>query len=332
MMGRAIPLTIEQASEALRTFRLAKGNYSEAARLAGMDRGTFRGRIEVAQRYIEAGKLSEESDLPPEPEHSARIQLEIETGNVLIASDAHYWPKYDRKRRTFTGHAEKTTMHRAFVKAIKEIKPRVVIMNGDVFDGARASRHPPIGWESTPTIKQELEACQENLSEIEIAAEKAKRIWPLGNHDSRFETRLAMQAPEFEGVGGLDLKSHFPNWEPCWTVFINDDCVVKHRFRNGIHAAHNNTLWSGRTMVTGHLHSAKVWPLTDYNGTRWGVDSGTLCEAPWPQAIDYLEDNPINWRSAFVVLTFHKGRLLQPELCLQHAPGQVDWRGTVRNV
>jgi hypothetical protein len=253
-------------------------------------------------------------------DHPARIHLDIEDGLVLIASDAHYWP------------GVVTTMHRAFVRACKEMKPRAVIMNGDVFDGARISRHSPIMWEEAPTVKQELEACQERLGEIEQASGKAEKIWTFGNHDARFESRLAAVASEFAEVDGMHLKDQFAYWRPCWSTFINDDCVVKHRFKGGIHATHTNTLWSGKSIVTGHLHSAKVTPLTDYNGTRWGVDSGTLCEAPWVQAINYLEDNPVSWRAAFVVLTFHKGTMLQPELCLQHAPGVVDWRGKVYDV
>ena len=253
-------------------------------------------------------------------EHPSRLHIEIENGIVLIASDAHYWPDVV------------TTMHRAFVRACKEMKPSLVIMNGDVFDGARISRHSPIMWEEAPTVKQELEACQERLGEIEQAAGKCEKIWTFGNHDARFESRLASEAPEYADVPGMHLKDNFAFWRPCWSVFINDDVVVKHRFKGGIHATHNNTLWSGKSIVTGHLHSAKVTPLTDYNGTRWGVDSGTLCEAPWAQAINYLEDNPVNWRSAFVVLTIHKGQLLQPELCLQHGPGQVEFRGKVWNV
>jgi hypothetical protein len=253
-------------------------------------------------------------------EHPARIHLDIEDGLVLIASDAHYWP------------GQVTTMHRAFVRACKDMKPRAVIMNGDVFDGARISRHSPIMWEEAPTVKQELEACQERLGEIEQAAGKAEKIWTFGNHDARFESRLAAVASEYADVQGMHLKDAFAFWRPCWSTFVNDDVVIKHRFKGGIHATHNNTLWSGKSIVTGHLHSAKVTPLTDYAGTRWGVDSGTLCEAPWVQAINYLEDNPVNWRAAFVVLTFHKGRLLQPELCLQHAPGQVDWQGKVWDV
>jgi regulatory Fis family protein/calcineurin-like phosphoesterase family protein len=307
------PLSRELAQQTMEAMKACGGNMSDAARMVGIARSTFEARYHRAQQYEQQPEIEA-------PEHAARLHAEVESGIVMVASDAHYWP----------GGA--TTMHRAFVRLCKELQPRIVIMNGDVFDGASVSRHPPIGWETMPSVKQELEACQLRLGEIEQAAGKARKIWPLGNHDARFETRLAMQASEYKGVDGVHLKDHMPLWEACWSVFINDCTVVKHRFKGGIHATHNNALWSGKTMVTGHLHSAKVTPLTDYNGTRWGVDSGTLCEAPWPQAIDYLEDNPVNWRSAFAVLTFHKGRLLQPELCLQHSPGECEWRGQVYRV
>ena len=56
---------------------------------------------------------------------------------------------------------------------------------------------------------------------------------------------------------------------------VNGNVVIKHRMKGGIHAAHKNTLHAGTTMVTGHLHSLKVTPFSDYNGTRWGVDTGT---------------------------------------------------------
>jgi hypothetical protein len=274
-----------------------------AEHLASSERRVYARRRSLENKHGRQIKAPSDS----RQDHPARLHLDIESGIVLIASDAHYWPGVI------------TTMHRAFVRACKEMNPRAVIMNGDVFDGARISRHSPIMWEESPTVKQELEACQERLGEIEQASGKAEKIWTFGNHDARFESRLSAVASEFANVDGMHLKDNFAFWRPCWSTFVNDDVVVKHRFKGGIHATHNNTLWSGKSIVTGHLHSAKVTPLTDYDGTRWGVDSGTLCEAPWVQAINYLEDNPVNWRSAFVVLTFHKGRLLQPELCLQQA-------------
>lgn len=258
----------------------------------------------------------------PSPNGAPRIHLEIENGIVLIGSDAHYWPKII------------TTAHRAFVRACRELQPHTVIMNGDVFDGASISRHAPIGWESRPSVIEEIECCQERLGEIEAAAGKARKIWSLGNHDARFESRLAAVAPEYARVHGIHLRDHFAFWESCWATWINEDVVVKHRYKGGIHATHNNTLGAGKTMVTGHLHSLKATPYTDYNGTRWGVDSGTLSGGSFedPQFVNYLETNPVNWRSGFVVLTFWHGRLLQPELALVIGDGQVDFRGKVWEV
>jgi len=102
--------------------------------------------------------------------------------------------------------------------------------------------------------------------------------------------------------------------------------------KGGVHATHNNAVTSGKTIVTGHLHSLKVTPFSDYNGERFGVDTGTLADPDGPQFVDYLEDNPTNWRSGFAVLTFHNGRLLWPELVHAMAPDLIQFRGQVINV
>jgi hypothetical protein len=206
-----------------------------------------------------------------------------------------------------------------------------VIMNGDVFDGASISRHPPIGWETRPTVAQEIEACRDRLHEIEQAVPRSCALsWPLGNHDSRFETRIATVAPELAMVKGVHLKDHFgTRWEPCWSTWLNGgDVVVKHRFKNGIHATHNATMWAGRTIVTGHLHSLKVTPFSDYSDRpRWGVDCGTLSDPNGPQFVHYSEDNPKNHRSGFIVLTFKGGSLLWPEIVHVFRDDCVEWRG-----
>src|SRR5688572_21978283 len=126
-------------------------------------------------------------------EHSPRIPLKIRDGIVLVGSDAHYWP------------GKPSTAHRAFVHFSRRMGPKAVIFNGDAFDGARISRHPPIGWENRPTVAEELEVCRERLQEIAEAAHGAKKIWTLGNHDARFETRLASVVPEYANIKGFHL-------------------------------------------------------------------------------------------------------------------------------
>lgn len=254
-------------------------------------------------------------------EHNGRLQANVADGIVLVGSDLHAWPGDD------------PPAYRAFLAFIRKLKPAVVVMNGDVIDGASISRHPPIGWEKQPKLIEELEAAQDMLNRIVLACPKATKLyWPLGNHDARFSTRLATVAPEYAKVHGVHLKDHFgERWQPCWSLWLNDDVVVKHRYKGGIHAAHNATLWAGKTTVCGHLHSLKVTPFSDYAGHRFGVDTGCLARKSGPQ-FGYTEDNPLNWREGFVVLTFKDGRLLWPEVCHVLSETEVEWRGDIVKV
>ena len=251
---------------------------------------------------------------PPTQYHPERSNFKINNGIILVGSDAHYWPNII------------TTAHRAFVKFITDMKPKAVVMNGDAVDGASISRHPPSGYEDRPSVVEELSAVTERLYEIETAAKKAKLFWTMGNHDIRFESKLASAAPEFKDVRGTQLSDHFQNWLFCWSLLINNNLMIKHRWKGGFHATHNNTVQSGMTMVTGHLHSLKVTPWNDYHGVRWGVDTGTLADTSGPQFL-YAEDNPRNWRSGFAVLKFDEGILRWPELVHVVQPGIVEFRG-----
>jgi len=256
--------------------------------------------------------------------HPQRYDLGILNGTVVCFSDAHFWPGI------------RTTAFKGLLHVIRNMKPHAVVNNGDAFDGASISRFPRIGWDSTPTIIEELKACDAALGEIEEAAKGARHNvqlpWCLGNHDARFENRLAANAPQYEHVHGFSLKDHFPAWRPCWAVWNGSDTVIKHRYKGGLHATHNNTVNSGVNIVTGHLHSLKVTPFDDYHGTRYGIDTGTLADPLGPQFTNYLEEGPTNWRSGFVVLTFHEGQLLWPEVVKVHSPGKIQFRGAVMDV
>lgn len=292
------------------------GARGTATRLGLSERSVYERRRNIERMTgIELKPPSPKANVINLPEYPQRSNFEISNGVVLVGSDAHYWPGLV------------STAHRAFVNAAKILKPKAVVMNGDAFDGSTISRHPPIGWESCPSVIDELHACQERLDEIREAATNAEFVWTLGNHDGRFETKLASIAPEFREVSGMHLQDHFPEWRPAWSCWINDSVVIKHRFKGGMHAAHNNAVTSGKTMVTGHLHSLKVTPWSDYNGTRWGVDTGTLADPYGPQFRDYTEDNPRNHRSGFAVLTFEDGQLRWPEVVNVIGDGLVEWRG-----
>lgn len=284
------------------------GSKAAAARLLGIPVTTLKDRLAAAER--------------PNPSVKGRKELTVENGTVIVFSDAHYWP------------GEPSTAHRALVNFCDKLQPTAVVCNGDAIDGSAISRHPPIGWESCPTVKEELEVCQKRLSEVARVIPRAEKFWLLGNHDARFETRLAQVAPEFRDVHGIHLHDHFPDWICGWSLFINDErgVVVKHRNKGGTHAPYNNTIYAGRSVVTGHLHSAKVIPFSDYNGVRYGVDTGCLADTYHPAFQGYLEDNPRDWRSGFCVLTFRDGKLLMPELVLVWDQDTVQFRGELISV
>jgi hypothetical protein len=310
-MGSHNPPSLDECKAAIESFRLL-GSKTECARQFNIPRSTFVSWLDIAQRTYSLSVPTTGG-----PGAKGRRELEITDGVIFVGGDAHYWP------------GDVSTAHRAFVRFIGREKNLIaVIMNGDAYDFPNLSRFDA-DWFKTPAVRDELEVVEDRLGEIVKASGKAKRYFSRGNHDIRFDRYLAKNAPEIRGISGMCIEDRNPLWEPCWSLFINNNpggLVIKHRIKGGIHAAHNNTVTSGRSTCTNHLHSLKCTPWTDYNGTRWGVDAGCLCD-PWGPQFSYLEDNPRNWRSGFAVFTFRNKVLMPPELVTVLEPGLVHFRG-----
>ena len=248
-----------------------------------------------------------------------RRELEVDFGMVVVFSDAHFWPD------------EPTPAYRALLKFLEIYKQEIVcvVNNGDAFDGASISRFPSINFNKLPTVKEELEACQTSLTEIEKRVLKqTPLIWPMGNHDARYEQLIVNKAPELQGLKGTQLKDYFPLWQPCYSFWINRNTVIKHRYKGGAMAGRNNTIHGGINFVTGHTHVGAVNLFTDYNGTRYGVQTGTLAN-PIGRQFEYAEDNPKDWMAGFAVLTFYEGKLLMPELVQLYDDDHFEFRGEV---
>lgn len=238
-------------------------------------------------------------------------------GACVVFSDAHYHPGIGS-----------TVAHKALVEVVKEIKPRLIVANGDIFDGARLSRFPRNGWEEQPRVRDELDEVRDRMAEIRHAFRAAKLARTVGNHCIRFDRWLAMNASDFEGVPGTRLADHLPEWQESMSVFVNQNTMIKHRFKGGLHAAFNNVRDAGTHFVSGHTHYLEVKPWGDYRGRRYGVQTGCLADPDGP-AFLYTEDNPTPWCSGFAVLTFGKdGKLAPPELC-EVIDGAAIFRGQV---
>lgn len=302
----------------LEAYQRTGGNATRTAQLVGITSRNVHERLSKIEaklgkklRFGVGSRVQVSRDLKPNP-------IDLENGVIMVASDCHYWPGYV------------STAHRAFVKVASLLKPSIVVVNGDEFDGATISRHDRIGWDKRPSVEEELAEVDARLTEIKKAAKGAMRLGTFGNHTMRFDTYLASHAPAVEGVPGLRYEDRFPDWTYQWAWMVNGHTLIKHRIKNGIHATWTNTADAQISTVTGHLHNLRVTPRSTMsplnNGHIYGVDTGMLAD-PWGPQFDYLECGPRNWRSGFAVLTVHDGLLMPPELCQVVEEDVVFFRG-----
>lgn len=294
---------------------------TKTSKLTGVsERNVYSRRKNLELKY---GPIS--SPTRPRASVPGRFSIDIKSGVVIVGSDFHIWP------------GEESTCLRAFKKFVADIKPAAVILNGDVMDFPRISRHPQ-NWEKAPDPQEEIEAAQDHLSDIVKACKRgAHKLWTLGNHDARFEQMIANSVPQYRGVKGVHLSDHFGAWKKAMSCFINEGIeggatMVKHRWKGGMNATRANTLNAGVSMVTGHLHSQNVRPLSDYRRyDRYGVDTGCVADKEH-RAFSYTEDSALDWRSGFAVLTYRDGILMPPELVTKMDDKAVWFRGALHRV
>lgn len=245
------------------------------------------------------------------------IALTLPPGStILVGGDGHAWP------------GEIPPIWHAFVAVARQIKPTVLVLNGDMIDGTRVSDHPRMRFQNAPRVADEIKAFQ---SWVQMLPKAQYQCWNLGNHDIRVDKYLANKAPEMDEFAGR-LQDFFPGWQFGWATAINDMLEIRHRFRGGIHAAYNNALNAGWSCISSHTHQLICTPVVDRRGTRWGVEVGMLND-PLADTFEYAEGMPSRQRSGFALLTVGAdGALQPPELCewVNGCPmfraARVDWK------
>ena len=251
------------------------------------------------------------------PEFPDWQELEIESGLAIVFSDAHLVP------------GVKFTAHRALLKMVAELKPAAIIDNGDLLDFASIARHHRIGWDKRLEPRKELEWAIDCLHEIKQLSKNSKTLRNMGNHDQRFSGYFSNISGRMGQVKGTSLQDHIVGWPVAWATRINHDQLeVTHRWKSGIHAPWNNVMNAGISYATGHLHSQKVYPLTDLKGDRWGVDVGTMSAIYGPH-FRYMEAKPRNHRSGFCVFRFVNYELRHPMLVrvIDEKTGACEYNG-----
>jgi len=228
---------------------------------------------------------------------------------VLIGGDAHFWP------------GEPPIMWKAFCKVARQVKPDAIVLNGDILDGAKVSRHARLYGSKAPSVSDEIEMAHKCLKMLPKGGE---RIWTMGNHELRFDTYLANNASELEEYAG-SISDRFPDWTFCWSTNINN-VEIRHRFRGGIHTAWNNALHSGINMVTGHTHQLQITAVRNRNGSHYGVEAGMLGD-PHSPAFEYTEGAPSRTCPGFVLLSFDDDNNLMPPELAELIRGRPTFRG-----
>jgi hypothetical protein len=293
------------------------------ARHLNLPRTTVQTQLQVAQRHFP--KLIDLTYDPHKPKSSSQLlkfpafpnwtipKLYVPEGEiktVIIGGDAHFWP------------GEAPIMWKAFCAVAKKIKPDCIVLNGDILDGARVSRHSKFFGSNAPSISDEIETAHKFLKMLPRAAHK---IWTMGNHEMRFDNYVATHAHEYEEFAG-SIKNKFPDWTFCWATNINN-VEIRHRFRGGIHTGWNNALHSGINMVTNHTHQLQITAVRNRNGSHYGVEAGMLGD-PYSPAFEYTEGAPSRTCAGFVVLNFdEEGNLMPPELA-EMIRGRPTFRGS----
>jgi len=304
------PLSNELMLETIRQWNAA-GSISLAARLAQIPRTTFQNRFRQAEvKYPELIKAPSKHDGTFQHwTYPNVIVPDVEIKSILIGGDAHIWNK------------EPSLMWQAFCKIAKTAKPDAIILNGDILDGAKVSRHSRHLGSRAPKISDEVEAAQHW---IRMLPKVPTRIWTMGNHDQRVDNYLANQAPELEDYAGR-LSDRFPDWQFAYSATING-VEIRHRFRNGIHAGWNNALHGGITMVTSHTHQLQVTAVRNRNGSHYGIECGMLGD-PTSPAFEYTEGSPSRVCAGFVLLSFDEDGNVMPPECAEMIRGRPSFRG-----
>jgi len=154
----ALPLSIEIMIETLRIWEDNNRNAWAAARSINIPSQTFQHRLMKAKEKFPNGvpdKISAKSWVYPR-----LVRKELPSTTWIIGSDLHIWED------------EPPVIYKAFIKVAKSLKVDGIILNGDVIDGARISRHPSVRGSKAPKIEKEIEAAKK--SEFEVGD---KIIW-----------------------------------------------------------------------------------------------------------------------------------------------------------
>jgi predicted MPP superfamily phosphohydrolase len=300
-MGRP-SMTYQDAVEFQRIWEMHKGDIHLVCDHMHLKERGIRAKRRLVEKFLGihliANKFMGSTNFPEY--QNTRFDMKKDY-TILIGSDKHNEP------------SSTPQAFLAFLHLAEDIKPDVIVINGDWFDFSAIGRWHRIGWQDQPDVYDELESGVACLNEVKKASPKSKRFFNLGNHDMRFDGKLANIVPELEGVKGAHLEDYLTDWNINLSVVFNDILIVKHRWHSGIHSSYNDVAKGGKNIATGHDHKLNIRPWTDYSGTRYGIKTGTLSDL-WDETFVYTENNASDWQPGCAMIQVCRDIII-PETC-----------------
>ena len=191
-------------------------NYSAASKELKIARSTMQYSMDLWENtYPNAIALAKENQVKNKEilwTIPANHVIETKSSTALIGGDLHVWP------------GQEPAMWNAFCKIAWRLKPEIIVLNGDIIDGARVSRHGALLGQQAPKVNDEVIAAQKLLGMLPRAQQK---IWTMGNHDIRVNNYLANQANELDEYVGR-LEDRFPDWTFCYATTVNAEIGRAH--------------------------------------------------------------------------------------------------------
>jgi predicted phosphodiesterase len=199
---------------------------------------------------------------------------------------------------------------RNVLRYVRDAKPDVVLLNGDILDMALISSHNKGNLRAIEGrfIRQEYDRGERFLDDLQKAAGGASVIWVEGNHEYRVE-RWLNEYPQLRGVmeipRQLNLGPRGIRWVPSWSrteIISAGKANFVHGLYSGMHHARKMVDAFESNIFYGHTHDvqchAKI-AVGDDN-TKIAHSLGCLCN--YQQS--YLKGRPTNWQQAFAVFHF----------------------------
>lgn len=165
-------------------------------------------------------------------------------------------------------------------QAIAQVRPQVVIQIGDLRDMYSASKYPRSYDLMTPAQENKLgrEQSEEMWHHIKKLSPRSKRIQLMGNHDTRYTSRVYEKLPEAEVPMKQWLRNEY-TFDGVETIHDPKEeikvegIIYQHGYRPGLgdHATYNQ-----HSTVVGHSHRAGLKVFHNLRGLFFELNVGWL--------------------------------------------------------